>query len=108
MHVAIGMQDDPAKAGFVAMLVWTKLLQHMAGQKFASHAEFYASCTSAADSIAGVATHLAGSTCSACKISSNSDAASRMMAALRGHTRRLCEPQEQFFNKEEFQGTAAH
>eukprot|EP00892_Ulva_mutabilis_P006679 jgi/Ulvmu1/4383/UM002_0108.1 len=95
--------DDPAKAGFLAMLVWAKLLPHMAGQQFASHPDFYASCTSVANSVAAIAKHLAGNTCSACKISASPDTASRMMAALRGHTRRLCEPEEQFYNKQEFQ-----
>jgi len=98
------MQNDPAKCGYVVMLVWTKVLQHMASEKFSGYADFYATCTSAANTVAGIAAHLASSTCSACKVSTTPDIASQMMAALRGHTRRLCEPEEKYFNQHEFQG----
>lgn len=98
------MQGDPAKVGYIAMLLWTKLLPEMPRQKFPSHADFNTSCTSAAGTISGLATHLSANTCSACKVSASTDEASQMMAALRGHARRLCEPEEAFFNKQEFQG----
>lgn len=101
------MQGDPAKAGYIAMLLWAKLLHEMPRQKFPSHADFHASCQSAVGTVAGVATHLSASTCTACRSSVNPDRVSQMMAALRGYARRLCEPEEAFFNRSEFLGASS-
>lgn len=104
---ARSMQGDPAKSGYIAMLLWAKLLHEMPRQKFPSHADFHASCQSAAGTVAGVATHLSANTCTACRVSVKVDGASQMTAALRGHTRRLCEPEEAFFNKAEYLGASS-
>ena len=86
------------------MLLSTQLLPEMSKVKFGSHADFHASCTSATGTISGIAAHLLASKSKAGSVSTSIEGVSEMMAALRGHTRRLCEPEERFYNKQEFQG----
>jgi hypothetical protein len=101
MHV----QGDAAKAGFISILAWARLLTAAPAQSFPNYAQFLACCTSGSESITNIASSLSKKTCLACnKSSAPGEGDGPMLAHVRGQLRRLCEPDEDFFNTDEYNG----